>query len=434
MKFIGRQVQFPKRKKLIKVDIHNNPLPDQEPIYVIMENHEGIVYQPGTPITSDDLNKGNWIDNKSIEFAKMDTDELPPPKVNGTQMVTKSNGETWIIPPMGQGDPKEVTNPEGSVIKVGGIRANIEFDSEPQKQIRSTRNIAETALENAVVAQGTANLKANRTDLDQHISDSRLHLGTGSVDRSFPPSPTDSTVPSTKLVKDSLDTKANLANGKTAHPLEIRPSSWQTAFANLSNDGVCFIRDVQSSYGNPFPELPPAQQVLVQITKSAAFSKMDLSTVTSGMSLHSTVSYINGVWENWRRPKTWLTTYDCIDIRNSNGIPFTNGYVVMNTSELFGGPAKDGDTFRITVNDPRQNSVSTHVIHYEIGGEAEFMMLPSHQQLDNSGFISRMMFNRSNELRTVTAHAWSISISTSNSKWYPESIFRIVRIEREIYI
>ena len=103
MEFKNRDVEFPEHKKLIKVDSVTHEDLGEEPIYVKMERAEGEVTEEGTPINAENLNKGNWRDDKSLSFTKLDNNTLPNAKANETQIVTKNNGETWLVPPASSG-------------------------------------------------------------------------------------------------------------------------------------------------------------------------------------------------------------------------------------------------------------------------------------------------------------------------------------------
>ena len=103
MKFTNRETQYPGKRILIKVDEENEQLPNNPEILVKLIKDEGAVYEEGTPITADNLNKGNWRDDNSLSFQTRTDNDLPVAKNSETQIVTKVNGETWIVPPEGLG-------------------------------------------------------------------------------------------------------------------------------------------------------------------------------------------------------------------------------------------------------------------------------------------------------------------------------------------
>jgi len=107
MEFTNRNTQFPGKRQLIKVNADNIPIVGEDPIFVNIIKDEGVVYDEGTPLTAETLNKGNWRDDKSLSF-KQWTVDIPPAKVGETQIVTDINGETWLIPPLGSQNPDPI--------------------------------------------------------------------------------------------------------------------------------------------------------------------------------------------------------------------------------------------------------------------------------------------------------------------------------------
>ena len=69
-------------------------------------------------VTAERMDDVNWRDDDSLSFWKRNTDDLPGAKEAETQIITKSNGETWIIPPLNSGDAKAITAPNINVQKV----------------------------------------------------------------------------------------------------------------------------------------------------------------------------------------------------------------------------------------------------------------------------------------------------------------------------
>jgi len=113
MIFKNRETQFPGKKKIIKVDANNVPLPGEAPILVNVYKDEGSVYAEGTPINAENLNKGNWRDDESLSFKAQGDNNLPAAKAAETQIITKANGETWLVPPAGLGIGKKVAPDNG---------------------------------------------------------------------------------------------------------------------------------------------------------------------------------------------------------------------------------------------------------------------------------------------------------------------------------
>jgi len=54
-------------------------------------------------ITAERMEDVNWRDDDSLSFGKRDNDALPDAKDAETQIITKANGETWLIPPLETG-------------------------------------------------------------------------------------------------------------------------------------------------------------------------------------------------------------------------------------------------------------------------------------------------------------------------------------------
>ncbi|MDE6241818.1 MAG: hypothetical protein K2M08_05325 [Anaeroplasmataceae bacterium] len=100
MKVDLRKRRNQKLKKLTKTDEFGNEIIG-EPLYVLLEEAEGNVVAEGTEITPDVIGKLNWKDDSGIEFIPLNSNTLPSSKEGITQVVCKSNGEVWCIPPTG---------------------------------------------------------------------------------------------------------------------------------------------------------------------------------------------------------------------------------------------------------------------------------------------------------------------------------------------
>ena len=165
MKFENRQTEFPGKKKLIKVDENNTPIAGEIPVLVNVVKDEGTVYTEGTPVSADNLNKGNWRDDDSLSFKARENNTLPSARPAETQVITKANGRTWIIPPAGLGEAMEIADSIGTSVKVGGnVQKNIEFETDPQVQITTVNNKTD-AIENLV----DASLEILNDALDEKI-------------------------------------------------------------------------------------------------------------------------------------------------------------------------------------------------------------------------------------------------------------------------
>ena len=103
MKFYERRVQYPKRVVLKKVDEESNAILDQQFIYALLERNEGVVEEEGTKIDAALLESANWRADETLSFRGRLGEGLPEAQDGTTQIVTKSDGSTWIIPPEGKG-------------------------------------------------------------------------------------------------------------------------------------------------------------------------------------------------------------------------------------------------------------------------------------------------------------------------------------------
>ncbi|MCL2786127.1 MAG: hypothetical protein FWD81_02765 [Methanomassiliicoccaceae archaeon] len=159
MKFENRKTEFPGRRR-IKVLKDNGDIDNEVLAYIVKE--EGIVTASGTPITADNLNLGNWRDDDSISFKQQADNLLPSPEEGETQIVTDTNGETWVIPPAESGRVAiKVSDVTGTIIRINGnVQQNTDFTDDPQTQITNAKNIADAANNAATTAMGTANGKS----------------------------------------------------------------------------------------------------------------------------------------------------------------------------------------------------------------------------------------------------------------------------------
>jgi len=174
MNFTNRQAQFPGKKKLVMVDENNIPLPNEPPVLINIVKDEGNVTNEGTPISAENLNKGNWRDDNSLSFIARSDDGLPPAEDFKTQIVTKSDGGTWVIPPIGRGNPMQISSSYNTIIKVNGIAHDeISFSSDPQMQINDTKNATDNILSkiSGIASGAQVNVKSDWNQTDVHADD-----------------------------------------------------------------------------------------------------------------------------------------------------------------------------------------------------------------------------------------------------------------------
>ena len=69
-------------------------------------------------ITAERMEDVNWRDDDSLSFGKRGDNTLPNAKIEETQIVTKSDGTTWLIPPLGLGDARLLSATTGDVQKM----------------------------------------------------------------------------------------------------------------------------------------------------------------------------------------------------------------------------------------------------------------------------------------------------------------------------
>ena len=148
MKFTENKKQFPGRKRIIKVDAFNVQIPNTEEIYVRMERAEGDG-EEGTPVTAENLNKGNWRDDESVSFISLKDNHLPVAKTGEAQIVTKLNGEVWIIRPDGKGDAFKI----GDVNKENLKELKLELETRTTETITLTSSSARHAAQSADKAE-----------------------------------------------------------------------------------------------------------------------------------------------------------------------------------------------------------------------------------------------------------------------------------------
>ena len=141
MKFEARSSKHPNRRKLVKLDAYGNPT--DAPIIVdiirddVVEGNE----VPGTPITADRLNEGNWRGDQTISWTKLGTGDPDPTSViDRAQMFTRADGRTWILAPGHLSTPIEVGIITSTRVFVDGeVKAEVKFTTDPQEQIDQLR-------------------------------------------------------------------------------------------------------------------------------------------------------------------------------------------------------------------------------------------------------------------------------------------------------
>lgn len=99
MKFENRVLDNPRKKKI--TNLSTNEVYDVE-----VDEADNNVITEGTPINAEVLSKGNWRDDDSLSFMHRIDDKLPDSKAETAQIVSKSNGEVWLVKANGKGTCK----------------------------------------------------------------------------------------------------------------------------------------------------------------------------------------------------------------------------------------------------------------------------------------------------------------------------------------
>jgi len=115
MKFKKRVSRFPTRRLLYKIDKQGNRLEDPTIVEIVRDSEvEGVIVE-GTPISADELNKGNWRDDNSVSFFAQSNNDRPLATIedDDTVKVTATqDGKVWLVPPKG-GKPVDLTKETG---------------------------------------------------------------------------------------------------------------------------------------------------------------------------------------------------------------------------------------------------------------------------------------------------------------------------------
>jgi len=145
-KFIARKSDHPYRRKLYKLDEHGNRIDGAILVDIVRDDVAEGVTEHGTPITAEKLNEGNWQCDESVVFTKRADNTDPESIIDKTQIYTKANGETWLMPPGNKQTAVPIGRVTGTVVKVldneGDPREQVEilFKEDPQKQLDKQRD------------------------------------------------------------------------------------------------------------------------------------------------------------------------------------------------------------------------------------------------------------------------------------------------------
>jgi len=302
MRFMSRETQFPGKRKLIKVDENNIPIAGESPILVNIVGDEGTVTTEGTPVNAENLNKGNWRDDRSVSFRTMDTDAIPDPKPNETQMVTRPNGETWIVPPSGTGGTaKAIIYPSGSEVYVGNERSDVRFRSDPQMQIDSKADLAEFDIASQALSSHIA-----RADNPHNVTKSQV--GLGNADNT-----SDTDKPISAAQRAALNAKANLTNGAMSDPVSLTAvSSIAAARALVTADNTSRSFSITNGgTGNVFSEASVGAMCRLTVIRTASAYMYELECQDGMRTKHaSSSSSLDGnIMGEWVRPTAWMTVW-----------------------------------------------------------------------------------------------------------------------------
>jgi len=452
MKFTNRETQYPGKRRLVKVHPNNDPIIGEPEIFVNIIKEEGTVSVEGTPIDAENLNKGNWRDDESLSFKQRSADLPFSSKAGETQIVTDTDGETWIIPPAtsnGQNKaPIKVANSAGTAVRVNGIvQQDLNFTTDPQTQITAAKNTADTAKNTAVSAQGTANSKstvningvkanidftsnpqaqinskADQTALDtvsQNIdthtgnmsnphSVTKAQIGLGNIDNT-----SDANKPVSAAQQTALNGKIDKVTGTTSNEQFYRKDAngvqgMREASPSIVNGAV----PIRQSNGHiSVPALPSEA--------TDAVSKQYIDNMSSGI-------------------RKWVKIYD-IEDQNSN-TNWNQKIGVMCTGVTTGAfvnqshpTINEGDVFRVFMRDYRSSKTyAVNEIAFRYSNEAYTSV--HHAEQDGASYILRTYFVRSgNKTVQVRQQISKIGSGITDTNWHDESDNRrIVRIEKEV--
>lgn len=410
MQFTNRETEFPGLKRLIKVDGNNVPIPNEDAIFVNIENVDGTIHEPGTPIDVDALNRGNWRDNKSISFTKMYADDLPPVRENETQIVTKSNGETWIIPPSGTGhSAMMIADPIGTSIKINGqVQSEINFMDDPQRQILSALNMADTALRELGEALCSANSKST--------------VNVGGIK---------SNIDFTSEPQFQIDTKSTVNVGGIRADVnfvsdpqsQMNEKAEKTALNALSDRLVAHTTRIDNPHS-----LTKEQLGLDQVSNTSDLNKPLSTAQVNALGLKADATRLSGVTK-------WQLVYDAGS---------TSGIIARGSTSIFKnhiGKTSDTHIFRIHMRDNRTRGFNGSNTRFTQTGtiifrNSEQAMWQYDSPFDGGvGFRIRTFFQllASKEVHMFTQA--SQVASAGNTNWGgQDDNYYIVRIEKEVQV
>lgn len=177
MEFKERVSNHPTRRKLYKlVEGDNGELVRKDPYLVEIERDDALeeLEEPGTLISAENLNKGNWRDETSMSFEMLkDGDPDPKPSIDKTQIFTRPDGTTWLLAP-GAAVPKEIG--AGTKVVINETpETQIEFTGDPQKQIDTIKSELDGYANNVLrdFTQQGQQIKANEIE-DDAVTISKL--------------------------------------------------------------------------------------------------------------------------------------------------------------------------------------------------------------------------------------------------------------------
>ena len=163
MIFKNREAQYPGRRRLIIVDSNNDDKGEPHILVQIVKD-EGSITENGTPINAENLNKGNWRDDKSVSFRMLDPNtQLPNAQADDTQIVTDEHGKTWVIPPAGLGSAKAIGGAGGGVRRTGGnVTMNV-TDPDKGKTIVFTSDVTGITITGSSILENNSSYDDTET-------------------------------------------------------------------------------------------------------------------------------------------------------------------------------------------------------------------------------------------------------------------------------
>ena len=201
MKFIEREVQYPKRRKITKLDENFDEITETAEYFNVenVEEPEEVI-EEGTLLSKELLEKGNWHDDKVLTFTAMEIGDLEPePEENLTQIFTNALGKTWLVPPGLNGERVQLGKTVGTTVIEGGIEKDV-WDADTKQATLTPQQI-----------QNIADIATHVANFNNPHQVSKTQMGISNVDNT-----SDINKPISTATQAALNTKQNTITPNTA--------------------------------------------------------------------------------------------------------------------------------------------------------------------------------------------------------------------------